>query len=134
MYVIQKGQVRITFDADLLSSQNVCSLKPDNQKGGDDQHRSKELLVEKKEGSYFGEWVLLGEHIDSLTAVAVGDVICSILTKENFVSVVGPFTKLSQDDQKYVLFNIGNTLLIIWHSELIFNFTRELELFFSAER
>lgn len=103
MYIIQKGQVRITFEADLLSNPNVCSLNSDNQKEGENLQSSQELTMEKKEGSYFGEWTLLGEHIDSLSAVAVGDVVCAVLTKENFDSVVGPFTKLSQDDQKYVV-------------------------------
>nr|KJB64985.1 hypothetical protein B456_010G074600 [Gossypium raimondii] len=60
----------------------------------------KELSVEKTEGSYFGEWTLLGEQIGSLSAIAVGDVTCALLTKEKFDSVVGPLTKLSQDDHK----------------------------------
>lgn len=102
LYIIQKGQVRISFDADLVGP-NVLSLKADNQKEGDSPPGSKELSVEKIEGSYFGEWTLLGEHIDSINAVAVGDVVCAVLTKENFESVVGPLRKLSQDDQKYVV-------------------------------
>ncbi|KAA3457816.1 protein phosphatase 2C [Gossypium australe] len=100
LHIIQKGQVRITFDRDLLSSPNVCSLKSDNLNEDDDQQTGKELSVEKTEGSYFGEWTLLGEQMDSLSAVAVGDVMCAVLTKEKFDSVVGPLTKLSQDDQK----------------------------------
>ncbi|PPR87487.1 hypothetical protein GOBAR_AA33201 [Gossypium barbadense] len=100
LHIIQKGQVRITFDRDLLSSPNVCSLKSDNSNEDDDQQTAKELSVEKTEGSYFGEWTLLGEQMDSLSAVAVGDVMCAVLTKEKFDSVVGPLTKLSQDDQK----------------------------------
>ncbi|KAK9269484.1 hypothetical protein L1049_001259 [Liquidambar formosana] len=100
LYIIQKGQVTITFDADLIKNQNVCSLMPDDQKQDDDTQGNKELSVEKKEGSYFGEWALLGEHIGSLRAVAVGDVVCAVLTKEKFDSVVGPLAKLSQDDPK----------------------------------
>lgn len=103
MYIIQKGQVRITFDGDLISNSNVCSLKSDNQTEAENLQSSQELTMEKKEGTYFGEWALLGEHIDSLNAVAVGDVVCAVLTKEKFDSVVGPFTKISQDDQKYVI-------------------------------
>ncbi|POO00864.1 cGMP-dependent kinase [Trema orientale] len=99
LYIIQKGRVRITFDADLVSP-NISSLKSENQKEGDNPQGSKELSVEKTEGSYFGEWTLLGEYNDSISAVAVGDVICAVLTKENFESVVGPLRKLSQDDQK----------------------------------
>lgn len=55
----------------------------------DDGVSGKSFPVEKNEGSYFGEWALLGEHIASLSAVAVGDVVCSVLTKEKFDSVVG---------------------------------------------
>lgn len=102
LYIIQKGQVRISFDVDLLSSPNVCSLRSDNPKEDDNLQLSKELSVEKTEGSYFGEWTLLGEQMGSLNAVAVGDVTCAVLTKEKFDSVVGPLTKLSQEDQKYV--------------------------------
>lgn len=94
--------MRITFDADLLSNENVCSLKSDLHVEDDGTH-SKELSVEKSEGSYFGEWTLLGEHTGSLTAVAVDDVVCAILTKEKFDLVVGPLTKISHDDQKYVV-------------------------------
>ncbi|KAB2024248.1 hypothetical protein ES319_D06G074800v1 [Gossypium barbadense] len=100
LYIIQKGQVRITFDMDLLSCPSVCSLKSDNPKEDNDQQIGKELSVEKTEGSYFGEWTLLGEQIGSLSAIAVGDVTCALLTKEKFDSVVGPLTKLSQDDHK----------------------------------
>ncbi|KAL5572619.1 hypothetical protein UlMin_022216 [Ulmus minor] len=100
LYIIQKGQVKITFDAHIASSPNVCSLKFDNQNEVDNPPGSEELSVEKTEGSYFGEWTLLGEYIDSISAVAVGDVVCAVLTKEKFESVVGPLRKLSQDDQK----------------------------------
>lgn len=99
LYIIQKGRVRITYKADLVGP-NVSSLKSDNQKEGDNPPGGNELSVEKTEGSYFGEWTLLGEHIDSISAVAVGDVVCALLTKEKFESVVGPLRKLSQDDQK----------------------------------
>ncbi|VVA10523.1 PREDICTED: phosphatase [Prunus dulcis] len=100
LYIIQKGKVRITFDANSVSSPVVSSLNSENKKEDDNPQRSKELSVEKTEGSYFGEWVLLGEHIDLFSAVAMGDVVCAVLTKEKFDSVVGPLTKLSQDDQK----------------------------------
>ncbi|KAF2283025.1 hypothetical protein GH714_043392 [Hevea brasiliensis] len=100
LYIIQRGQVRLTFDAHILGSPNVGSLKSDNQKEDNNLMSGKMLSLEKTEGSYFGEWVLLGEDIGSLSAVAVGDCMCSILTKENFDSVVGPLTKLSQDVEK----------------------------------
>lgn len=100
LYIIQSGQVRLTFDADILSSPNAGSLKSNNQKEDDNLFSSKKVSLEKTEGSYFGEWALLGERIGSLSAVAVGDCICSILTKENFDSVAGPLTKLSQEVEK----------------------------------
>ncbi|TQD79013.1 hypothetical protein C1H46_035490 [Malus baccata] len=100
LYIIQKGKVRITFDANSASSSVVRSLNSDYKKEDDYPQSSKELSVEKTEGSCFGEWALLGEHIDLFRAVAVGDVTCAVLTKENFDSAVGPLTKISQDDQK----------------------------------
>ncbi|KAF5748558.1 Phosphatase 2c putative isoform 1 [Tripterygium wilfordii] len=100
LYLIQKGQVNITFDAELLSSPNICSLKSENQ--GDDDHPqvNNKLSLEKREGSYFGEWALLGEQSAYFNAVAVGDVVCAVLTKDKFDSVVGPLAKVSHDDQK----------------------------------
>ncbi|KAJ7973814.1 Protein phosphatase 2C and cyclic nucleotide-binding/kinase domain-containing protein [Quillaja saponaria] len=95
LYIIQKGQVKITFDAELLRSPNVCSLKPDNQNEDDNLRNCKELSVDKAQGSYFGEWALRGECIGSLSAVAVGDVVCAVLTKETFELVLGPLAKLS---------------------------------------
>ncbi|KAG6723609.1 hypothetical protein I3843_03G210700 [Carya illinoinensis] len=100
LYVIQKGHVKITFDSDLLRNPNVSSLMSDNLKDNDNPQSSPELSVEKIEGSYFGEWALIGEYIDSLRAVAMGNVVCALLTKENFDSVVGPLTKLSEDEHK----------------------------------
>lgn len=95
--MVQKGLVRVTFDADTIKSPNICSLKCDKSK--DEDISSKEASVEKTEGCYFGEWVLLGERVGSLTAVAVGDVSCALLTKEKFDSIIGPLTKLSEDQK-----------------------------------
>lgn len=95
--------MRITFDTDLLRNPNVSSLMFDNQKESNNSQSSLELSVEKTEGSYFGEWALIGEDIGSLRAVAMGDVVCAVLLKGKFDSVVGPLTKLSQDDSKYVV-------------------------------
>ncbi|XP_027357548.1 protein phosphatase 2C and cyclic nucleotide-binding/kinase domain-containing protein isoform X3 [Abrus precatorius] len=100
LYIIQKGQVKITFDADLLTSPNASSLKPDIQNEEEDVQSRRELSIEKPEGSYFGEWALLGEHIGSLSAVAVGDVVCALLTKDKFESVIGSLQKISQEDHK----------------------------------
>nr|XP_016498862.1 PREDICTED: protein phosphatase 2C and cyclic nucleotide-binding/kinase domain-containing protein-like isoform X2 [Nicotiana tabacum] len=99
LYIIQKGVVKITFDMDLVKCENASSLMCENQKQ-DDTHNKKGITVEKSEGSYFGEWTLLGEQIASLSVIAVGDVVCAILTKEKFDSVVGSLAKLSQDDLK----------------------------------
>ncbi|XP_062148034.1 protein phosphatase 2C and cyclic nucleotide-binding/kinase domain-containing protein [Alnus glutinosa] len=100
LYIIQKGRVRITFDTDLLRNSHVSSLMSDNQKENNNSQSSLELSVEKTEGSYFGEWALVGEDIGSLRAVAMGNVVCAVLMKEKFDSVVGPLTMLSQDDHK----------------------------------
>ncbi|KAH6797947.1 protein phosphatase 2C and cyclic nucleotide-binding/kinase domain-containing protein [Perilla frutescens var. hirtella] len=99
LYVIQKGVIKITCEMDLVKSVNPSSLMPAVEKQ-DDGMSGKSFSVEKNDGSYFGEWTLLGEHITSLSAIAVGDVVCSVLTKEKFDSVVGPLAKLSQDDHK----------------------------------
>ncbi|XP_055810510.1 protein phosphatase 2C and cyclic nucleotide-binding/kinase domain-containing protein isoform X2 [Solanum dulcamara] len=97
LYIIQKGVVKITFDMDLVKFENASSLMCENQKQDDIQNK-KSITVGKSEGSYFGEWTLLGEHIASLSVIAVGDVVCAILTKEKFDSVVGPLARLSQDN------------------------------------
>ncbi|XP_076887528.1 protein phosphatase 2C and cyclic nucleotide-binding/kinase domain-containing protein-like isoform X2 [Bidens hawaiensis] len=94
LYMIQKGKVRISFDS-YISSENASSLMSDIQKLDEDS--GAELSMEKNEGSYFGEWTLLGERIDSLNVVAVGNVVCAVLTKEKFESVVGPLPKILQD-------------------------------------
>lgn len=95
--------MRITYDPD-VAGPNISSFISDNQKEGDDDPQNgKEATVEKTEGSYFGEWTLLDENIDSISAIAVGDVVCAVLTKETFESVVGPLRKFSQDDQMYVV-------------------------------
>ncbi|KAM7259538.1 hypothetical protein ACFE04_015279 [Oxalis oulophora] len=100
LYIIQRGKAKITFDAELLDNPNVSSLKfDDHQKEDDNSHTNDMLTVEKAEGSFFGEWVFLGEPIGSISAVAVGDVVCAVLTKEKFEYVVGPFAKISQNYQ-----------------------------------
>ena len=103
LHIIQKGQVKISFDADLLSFPNIGSLKSEDQKEDDYQHCGCKLSLEKKEGSYFCEWELLGEHFDSVSAVAIGECVCSVLTKEKFDSVIGPLARLSKGEEKYVI-------------------------------
>ncbi|KAL5976834.1 hypothetical protein ACLOJK_021168 [Asimina triloba] len=100
LYIIQKGRVRLAYNLDLIGSSNICSILPENLEQQDPSQNSNECSVEKTEGSYFGEWTIYGERIDSLSAVAVGDVVCLVLTKEKFDSAVGPIAKLPQDDHK----------------------------------
>lgn len=100
LYIIQKGEVRITYDMDLMTNPNINSLLPHDFKQEDHTQSKKEVSVEKKEGSYFGEWVLLGENVGSLSAVAVGDVVCILVTKEKFDSAVGPIAKIAQGNNK----------------------------------
>ncbi|KMT03150.1 hypothetical protein BVRB_8g197060 [Beta vulgaris subsp. vulgaris] len=100
LYIIQKGRVRIEFDVDVLESPNVGSLNCDFLVQNDVKQSNRRLLVEKPEGSYFGEWALLDDQISPLAVSAVGDVICSALTKEQFDLVAGPLAKISLDEQK----------------------------------
>ncbi|KAG8367369.1 hypothetical protein BUALT_Bualt16G0064900 [Buddleja alternifolia] len=99
LYIIQKGVVKVISDIDSVKGVNASSLMPEIDKKYDDMS-NKSFSVEKTQGSYFGEWTLLGEHISSLSVIAVDDVVCSVLTKEKFDSIVGPLAKLSQDDHK----------------------------------
>ncbi|CAN1331084.1 Protein phosphatase 2C and cyclic nucleotide-binding/kinase domain-containing protein [Linum perenne] len=108
LYVIQKGRVQLTFEGELLNSSNVHSLKSDYGTEDKDMQIGKKLSMEKPEGCYFGEWTLLDEEIRGLSAVAVGDCICSVLSKEKFISVVGPVAKLSQDGTKYSIKSNGS--------------------------
>lgn len=94
--------MRLTYDADAIRNINMCNTLPDSLECEDHTQSIHEYSVEKKEGGYFGEWVLLGENIGSLSAVAIGDVVCAIITKEKFDSAVGPLAKFSFDDIKYV--------------------------------
>ncbi|KAI3885746.1 hypothetical protein MKX03_024019 [Papaver bracteatum] len=99
-YIIKKGQVKITCSGDLIKSSSFASLLSDNVKQENDRLNDEEFSVEKTEGSYFGEWVLLDEKVISLSAIAVGDVVCLVITKEKFESAIGPLAKLSQNDRK----------------------------------
>ncbi|KAL2534238.1 Protein phosphatase 2C and cyclic nucleotide-binding/kinase domain-containing protein [Abeliophyllum distichum] len=98
LYIIQKGVVKITSDMDSVKCVNASSLLHKFEQHDDMNNNS--FSVEKTDGSYFGEWTLLGENVSFLSITAVGDVVCSILTKEKFDSVVGPLAKHSQDDHK----------------------------------
>lgn len=110
LYIIQKGRVRLTYNVDLIRSSNVCSILPDNVEMEDHMQSSNECSVEKTEGSHFGEWVLLGENIGSLKAVAIGDVVCAVITKEKFDSAVGPLAKFPQDSRKLKDHSLGSSM------------------------
>ncbi|KAK1265063.1 Protein phosphatase 2C and cyclic nucleotide-binding/kinase domain-containing protein [Acorus gramineus] len=104
LYIVQKGQVRVTYDVELRRNLNASSLSSDIPTQNDSEYAEM-----KTEGSYFGEWALIGEHIGSLSAVAVGDVICLILMKDKFDSEVGHLAKVSQDDQKLKGYSLTST-------------------------
>ncbi|GAB2292324.1 hypothetical protein Dimus_026571 [Dionaea muscipula] len=93
LYIIRSGRVRINFDEGVLKNPNVHSLASYNESQNDVQQHDQGLSIDKSEGAYFGEWALLGEEISQLSAVAVGDVVCSVLVKERFDSTVGPLDK-----------------------------------------
>lgn len=101
LYLIQKGKVRLTYRPELLSP-NACSLLSTLFDQGCHFQEDGEHIVEISEGSHFGQWTLLDEHISSLTAVSVGEVVCSVFTKENFDLIVGPLTKAQNNHRKYV--------------------------------
>lgn len=98
LHIIQKGAVTISYEKDFVKIMNVSSLVSENE---DDPVQNNHLIsVKKTEGSYFGEWTLLGEQISSLKITAVGEVVCAVLTKEKFDLIAGPLAKLPQDYHK----------------------------------
>ncbi|XP_042461506.1 protein phosphatase 2C and cyclic nucleotide-binding/kinase domain-containing protein-like isoform X1 [Zingiber officinale] len=99
LYLIQKGKVRLTYRPELLSP-NACSLLSTLFDQGCHFQENGEHVVEISEGSHFGQWTLLDEHINSLTAVSVGKVVCSVFTKENFDLIVAPLTKTQNNHRK----------------------------------
>ncbi|KAL9267916.1 phosphatase 2C and cyclic nucleotide-binding/kinase domain-containing protein [Drosera capensis] len=99
LYIIQSGHVRINFQEGILKNTIVQSLVSYDEVQND-ALQNEGPSIEKSEGSYFGEWALLGEEISQLSAVAVGNVVCSVLSKERFDSIVGPLTKISSNEQK----------------------------------
>lgn len=98
LYIVQKGQVIINFELEAVRDRNATSLLSESLNQENTAVSSKESTVKKTEGSYFGEWTLVGEGIESLSATAEGNVTCAVLTKEKFESIVGPLVKLPQDD------------------------------------
>lgn len=95
-YIVQQGEVELTYHSELASGSATWKILS-HDTGWENLNESQKCL-RKKEGSYFGEWVLIGEQINSVTAVAIGNVACLMITKEKFDSVVGPLHRINQDD------------------------------------
>jgi hypothetical protein len=91
--------VRLTLAADKLNSDSWDLLSAHTKKVQQSQENGN-YVVEIDEGGHFGEWALIGESI-TFTAISVGDVICSTITKEKFDLIVGSLPKLPQADSKY---------------------------------
>lgn len=95
-YIVQHGEVELTYHSQLDSESTTWEiLSHDN--GWEDLNESQKCS-RRKEGSFFGERILLGEQINSVTAVAIGNVVCLMITKEKFDSLVGPLYRINQDD------------------------------------
>ncbi|GAB2236930.1 hypothetical protein Droror1_Dr00026812 [Drosera rotundifolia] len=86
LHIIRSGHVRINFRDGILRNPKVQSLVSyDEDKN--DALQNEGPSIEKSNGSYFGERALLGVEINQLNAVAVGNVVCSILLKERMSSL-----------------------------------------------
>lgn len=109
LYIIQKGRVRLTYNPNVVSP---CNLLPARHVEGDDSEETEEHVVEIEEGSHFGEWALIGQSIDSLMVVSIGDVVCSVITREKFESIVGHLPKLPFEDRLYVFIDYWMIVII----------------------
>ncbi|EES04932.1 protein phosphatase 2C and cyclic nucleotide-binding/kinase domain-containing protein [Sorghum bicolor] len=98
LYVIQRGRVRLFLATGEMTS-DTWDLISAQTKQAQSSRENGNYVVEIDEGGHFGEWSLIGETI-AFTAIAVGDVTCSTITKEKFDSIVGPLPKLPQVDSK----------------------------------
>eukprot|EP01018_Ginkgo_biloba_P033871 Gb_14360 [translate_table: standard] len=96
LYIVQQGEVKLIYHSELDLESATWKMLPHDTEWEDLNEGQK--CLRKKEGSYFGEWTVLGEQIGALTAIASGDVVCRIITKEKFDSVVGPLQRIIQDD------------------------------------
>lgn len=90
LFIVHQGEV-------LLTCQRESNHEAMNE--GDELLQQGEIKV-VKEGSCFGDWVLMGEPSCPITAVASGDVECWVITKEKFEAVVGSLHEIVQDDLK----------------------------------
>ena len=98
LYVIQRGRVRLILATGQMTSDTWDLISAQTKQAQSSQENGN-YVVEIDEGGHFGEWSLIGETI-AFTAIAVGDVTCSTITKEKFDSIVGPLPKLPQADSK----------------------------------
>lgn len=101
LHIIQKGQVEIRYNPEQFDP-SAFSLLSAHLESGDHSQQDKEHVVKMSEGSHFGEWVLLGESINFLTVVSIGEVVCSVITKEKFDSTVGHLPKVLPEDRKLI--------------------------------
>jgi hypothetical protein len=82
-------------------SPDACNILDSNLKRWDhSQEKNGEILVSIPEGGHFGEWALLGDDINLLTAVSVGSAVCSVIDKEIFNEIAGPISRFQQEDVK----------------------------------
>lgn len=98
LYIILKGQVRLTCSSEILRYPNMRSFSPGGLEYTNHSTSQEEHELDLPEGSYFGDWALLGQQISSLKAVARGSVVCVVITKDKFDSAVGSLSKLQLDD------------------------------------
>ncbi|KAK8970253.1 Protein phosphatase 2C and cyclic nucleotide-binding/kinase domain-containing protein [Platanthera guangdongensis] len=99
LYIIQKGLVRLSYLPDASSPIASHIFSSDLEQRAKIQDNN-EYVMELTEGSHFGEWILLGESVVSLSASSVGEVVCLIITKEKFDSAVESVLKLPLEDRR----------------------------------
>lgn len=100
LYIVRKGQVSLRYNPGVMSP-DACGILDSNLKRWDhSQEKNGEILVSIPDGGHFGEWALLGDSVDSLTAVSIGSVVCSVIDKEIFDEIAGPISRFQQEDIK----------------------------------
>jgi CRP-like cAMP-binding protein len=98
LYIIQRGRVRLIMATNQMNT-DAWDLIRTKKKQVKRSQENGNYVVEIDEGGHFGEWALIGETI-FFTAISVGDVTCSTISKENFDSIAGPLPKLSTSDSR----------------------------------
>eukprot|EP00249_Psilotum_nudum_P021665 c28194_g2_i1 orf=785-4045(-) len=89
LYIILQGEVQLAYlrELDEVKNRSPCLSQEDD-------------CVIIKKGCYFGEGVLMGELSCPMTAVAVTDVECWVITKEKLDAAVGPLNQIIQENLK----------------------------------